>query len=197
MTATHPDLAVHLDVIEVDPADIVEFDDDNSTMTVSDPFLNTIFRITEVNKNGTPKEGAVPINMCINSFSLDQQNNIAEATCQSDPYGIKHMVRTLTNPLIKVDPYLTSLEEFDFWGALNKEKAFKLEMISYRDAAKTKLNVRVTAPICQLISAPGKDDNGFRRLEAGFRPLRNFQAANATEKQLDHKIEIFGVNVLA
>lgn len=184
------------DVANVAHANLPTFDDDACLSTIADPMLNTIVRITEVNQDGSAKVGATPYSMCLNKFGLDGGITVAEIQCQSDQYGIKNNVITTRDPRITCSPMLVSITDFDFWSAMDDMKTYKLEILAYRDPAKTKLGLSVIAPRCQLIQANGADDNGFRRQDMTFRPLRNLQGANALEKQHDYQIKIYGVNTL-
>ena len=184
------------DVTNVIHANIPTFSDDAVLSTLADPMLNTIVRITELNQDGSTLVGATPYNMCLSSFELDSGLTIAEIMCQSDAYGIKNNVITKRSPRITCAPQLSSLNEFNFWTAMTAMKMYKMEILAYKDAAKTIPVLSVIAPRCQLIQANGSDDNGFRRLDMNFRPLRNLQGATARDKQHDYIIRIYGVNTL-
>lgn len=184
------------DVSEVAHASLPAFSDDNALSTLADPMLNTIVRITETEQDGSAKVGAVAYNMCLNSFGVDGGITVAEIQCQSDAYGIKNNVITMRDPRITMSPMLTTISEFNFWSAMNDMKVYKVEILAYKDAAKTKPAIQITAPRCQLLTANGSDDNGFRRQEYTFRPMRNLQGATALDKQHDYQIKIYGVNTL-
>jgi len=183
-------------VNHIDNAALPSFDDDKALSTIADPMLNTIVRITRVNTYGTPMAGEVAYNMCLNTFGLDTGSTIAEIMCQSDNYGIKNSVITKRDPRITCSPLLTALEDFNFWTAMSDMHTYKLEILAYKDAAKTKLAISLTAPRCQLTQAPGSDDNGFRRLGMSFRPMRNLQGLTSKDKQHDYVLRIYGVNTV-
>lgn len=185
------------DVSSVAHGNLPTFDDDNVLSTIADPMLNTIIRITKVNNDGSAILGETPYSMCVNKFGIDGGITVAEIQCQSDQYGIDHNVITARDPRITLSPMLVSIDDFDFFSAMDDINIYKLEVLAYRDAAKTKLALTVTAPRCQLVTATGSDDNGFRRQDFTFRPLRNLQGANATQKQWDYSIKIYGVDTLA
>jgi len=184
------------DVANVAHANIPTFDDDAVLSTLADPMLNTIVRITEVNQDGSTKVGSTAYNMCLSSFEIDSGLTTAEIMCQSDAYGIKNNVITKRSPRISCSPQLSSLNDFNFWTSMTGMKVYKFEVIAYKDVAKTIPVLSVIAPRCQLIQANGSDDNGFRRLDAIFKPMRNLQGATARDKQHDYKIRIYGVNTL-
>jgi len=178
-------------------AALPSFNDDDCLSTLADPMLNTVVRITETNQDGSDKVGATPYNMCLASFEVDSGLTIAEIMCQSDAYGIKNKVITKRSPRISCAPQLASLTDWDFWTAMTKMKVYKLEVIAYRDAAKTIPVLSVEAPRCQLLQSNGGDDNGFRKQDVIFKPMRNLQGATARDKQHDYKIRIYSVNKLA
>jgi len=184
------------DVREVDHASLPSFDDGKALSTLADPMLNTIVRLTEVNRDGSAIVGATPYNLCLNAFSIDGGLTVAEIQCQSDAYGIKNNVITMRDPRISMSPMLATISEFNFWSAMNDMKVYKVEILAYKDAAKTKPAIQIIAPRCQLLSTNGADDNGFRRQEYVLRPMRNLQGATALEKQHDYTIKIYGVNTL-
>ena len=186
------------DVSQVENVDIPTFDDDNALSTLADKMLNTFITITEINQDGSDA-GNTPVSFCVNKFGLDTGSTIAEIMCQADAYGIKHYTITQRDPRVTIDPLLVKLTDFNFWSALNSEKVYKLEIISYEDATKTKVFLSIEVPIAQIVEASGSDDNGFRRNALTLRPLRNKQApltgaTGVVTRENDYIIKIGSVN---
>jgi len=161
-------------------ASVPVYSDSDAMSSIADKFFNYTVKITDLS-DSTFEE------FCVNSFSLDTGSTISSLNCQADNSGILYDTITSRDPKITINPLLKNLTDFDFWGAINGEKVYKLEILGDK--------IEIVVPRGQFISPSITDDNGFLRNELVLRPLRNVDGADQAEKEATYSITIDEVEV--
>ena len=157
------------DVYEVPAVAIpnLAFDDDGVMKTVADKFLNTTFKITDLE---TDVELA---GVCVSTLTFAQGNQRTLRDCSSSESGVKAYANTGMQPRLSFSPELTSLSDWDYYKALTEERFYKIEITSKYKSADGDEALQIFIPKAQLINSNITDDENFRRNELEWRPLRN------------------------
>ena len=113
--------------------------------------------------------------VCANKFELQTGNQTVDVDCQADVSGLRYMAITGMQPRLSFNPLLAKLSDFDFFKALTKNTAYRIEfVVNDTDANGNEFKpLSIVVPRAQLLDAPISADNGFLRSEFNFRPLGN------------------------
>lgn len=164
---------------------------DPSLATNGIRFVNTMVKITRVNNDGS--DGGYPsYEACVSNFTFDTGNTLSEVLCSSSEYGLKQKIITDRLSTLAVNPLMSKLADFDWWGGLNQAHIYKVELVAYSDATNTKKDFEIIIPRAQIVTNSITDDNGMLRNEQTFNCLVNLQGSTAEEKEKSFKLIVYG-----